>query len=111
MRPPLALLYEADEQGIWFASWYEPILSALVQGLWAREDKRGKELVETVGRSMKMVFDYAPVIMGLTRFKDVVASAELFGAKNHGLIPCIWEGEAAYLASLTKEDFERVYGG
>lgn len=110
MRPPLILLYEADEQGIWFASWYDGVMSALVQGLWARKDKRGKELVPVVGRSMRMVFDYTDLIMGLTRFEKVAQSAQLYGAKSHGIIPLIWEGESAYLISLTKEDFVRAYG-
>jgi len=112
LQPPSILVYEADKDGMWFVAWFDYILSALTLGLWVREDYRDqpKTTAPLLQESLRAIFGLTPVIVAITRDPKVVKSAQLFGFQKHGIIPHIWEGEAAYIMSVTKEDFEKTNG-
>ncbi len=66
-RTKVTLAYSADNDGIWFASWVEPIMSGAFFGAWIRKDKRQSP---TALKLLTQVYDEAfkvfVVLIGLS---------------------------------------------
>jgi len=105
------LTYEADEQGIWFATWYDPIMSGAFCGLWVREDKRNMEAVKAGHLSMRIAFETFPVLITATRSESVRKTAQRQGFKDLGVVPHLFDLEDAFVLYATKKSFEELNGG
>jgi len=102
---PTILLFECDEQGIWIAGWFEPTFDAAFFSLWVRPDKRSKDALPVLFTMYDMGFRVWPMIMGVTKQERLLRSHERLGYTVVGKIPKFFDGEDAWLVTLTKEDF------
>ncbi len=105
--PPRTLVFEADEKRIWLAVWLDPIMSGVFLGLWLASDKRHSP---GALRSILTIYELAlrqwPVIIGVSRQKDLLRVHERLGYTTLGVIPHLYDGDDAMIFVLTKEGFE-----
>lgn len=100
------LVYEADADGIWFAAWFEPMLSAGSYGLWIREAKRhNADAMRQVIESLHLGLERFPVLVFATMHDRVVEQGKRFGFQVMGVVPHLFDGEPATLAWLDAEHF------
>lgn len=104
------LLYVADDQGIWFAAWFEPKMTGAFYGLWIRKDKRHNlDSQQLVLDSLAHGFarGYRVLILA-TLHQRVIDQGERFGFVTMGTIPHLFDGEPAHIAWLDENRFEAV---
>jgi hypothetical protein len=95
-RPPSILLYEADDQGIWFAAWFDPVMSGAFYGLWTAPHKRSTKVAfHAVQESIAFGLEKFPVLIGAMREAKVARQAVRFGARIPGVRPLRWATSAA----------------
>src|SRR5438445_9732349 len=74
-----ALVYEADEEGIWFASWWEGFFAGAAFGIWVRPDYRQPDHAEAgwaaFDLAMAAAFRHFPVLVALTKSPRIVKLA------------------------------------
>jgi hypothetical protein len=100
------LIYETDEQGIWFAAWFDAAMSAGAVGLWCREDKRqSREMAQALYDTMEIGLARFPVILFVTRNASILRRTAAFGFVVLGEIPGLFDGETASIAWVNKERF------
>jgi hypothetical protein len=105
------LTFEFDDNGIWFAAWYDPIMSGASCGLWVREDKRNMEAVEAGHTSMEIAFECFPVLVTTTRSPLVRETAMKQGFAELGVIPQLFNDEDSFVLYATKQSFEEARNG
>lgn len=106
MRKTL-LVYETDEKGIWFAAWFDRIMSAGTFGLWFRADKRHeKTTLKTVLEALNFGLERFPVLLFVTRDADVMAQGQKLGFQTMGEVPWLFDGESAVVAWLDRARFD-----
>lgn len=110
-QPPAVLLFVSDEEGIWFALWGEPVMTAGAFGFWIREDKRDPKPGEThLGlrpsyQAIDKMLDLWPVLFQVTKDPHIVELAQRLGAVYMGVVPHMFDGEPAHITYLTREAF------
>lgn len=110
-QAPNVLIYAEDDEGIYFAMWADPMMSGAFFGFWMRADKRPSEngdvqhAFELSHKALTMLFDAFPVLFVVTRDPHIVQLALRLGGKTLGVVPHVFDGEAAYVCYLTREDF------
>jgi len=103
-RPPSILLYEADDLGIWFAAWFDPVMSGAFYGLWIAPHKRvTRAAMQAVQESVAFGLEKFPVLIGAMREAKVAKQAERLGARILGELPGVFDGETAIIAYITPE--------
>ena len=101
--PGKDLLYAFDAQGLWFAFWAERLLSAACIGFWVRADHRkSKTSAWHFLMAADMLLRLAPVIIGVTKQRDLVPIHRKFGYTVVGEIPDMYDGQAAIVMALTR---------
>lgn len=104
----------ADEYGIWFLGWFEPVFSGAFASTWVRKDRRGTKrhflaMVEWLDKGLQLF----PVLMGITKQKALLSEHYRLGYTLSGIIPSLWDGEDAYLMLYTDTCFaalQKRYG-
>jgi hypothetical protein len=103
-RPPNILIYKADDQGIWFAAWFDPVMSGAFYGLWVAPHMRLTMCaLQAVQESVAFGLGKFPVLIGATRHLKVARQAARFGARILGDIPNLFDGETATIGFITSE--------
>jgi hypothetical protein len=105
-RPSSILIYEVDDQGIWFAAWFDPVMSGAFYGLWVAPHKRSTKVAfHTVQESIAFGLEKFPILIGAIREDRVAKQAVRFGARILGNLPHVFDGETATIVYLTTETF------
>ncbi len=103
-RPPNILIYEVDDEGIWFAAWFDPVMSGAFYGLWIAPPMRlSMSALRAVQASVAFGLEKFPVLIGATRHVKVARQAARFGARILGDIPNLFDGETATIGYITNE--------
>jgi hypothetical protein len=103
-RPPAVLVYELDDEGIWFAAWFDPVMSGAFYGLWIAPQMRLTMCaLRAVQKSVAFGLEKFPVLIGATRQTKVARQAARFGARIVGDIPNLFDGEKATICYITRE--------
>ena len=103
-RPPNILTYKVDDEGIWFAAWFDPVMSGAFYGLWIAPHMRLTMCaLKAVEESVAFGLEKFPVLIGATREAKVARQAARFGARVLGSIPSLFDGEAATIGFITSE--------
>lgn len=104
---PTELWYVSDETGWFAASWITPFMDGASWSIWARDDRRrthwAKDFVHAI---LREAFSRYPVLMYVTRDASVVRQSIPFGFQPVGIIPYLFDGEAATLGVATAFDYE-----
>jgi hypothetical protein len=103
-RGRVTLGYSADERGIWFALWVEPMMSGAYWGVWIRKDKRHtvsafKALAFGIDEALK----YFTCIIGICKQEHLRDIHLKLGFKKLGVIPALWDGEDVDAYVLTRD--------
>lgn len=105
-HPPSVLLFFTDANGIWLAAWFESVLSGAFMGLWSRQDKRKSR---SAFRAVLSIYRQAlvtwPVLIGVTKQEKLIDQHQRLGYTLLGKIPCLFDGEDAFVLVLTKQTF------
>ncbi|MCH7759809.1 hypothetical protein IIA15_00185 [candidate division TA06 bacterium] len=107
-QKPNVLTFDVDQKGLWFAAWFEPVMSSAFMGLWVDKRKRGtisswKNFERVVSEGLSNFSS----IMGVTKQEKLVAQHKKIGYTELGVIPGIFDGEDGFILLLTKEAWER----
>lgn len=101
-------IYEADDDGIWFAAWFTPALGAVAFHYWMRREVRGgdaglRALIEALRFGLRL----SPVLLAAIRANpgDVAAFQVLGFVTLGGVIPGIFEDNAMSVSYLDREHF------
>lgn len=110
MAPPQVLFYERDAEGIWFACWVEQLLSAACVGVWCRTDRRrSKGLLFSFLEALDLILRFAPVVIGITRHENLLASHTRLGYTVLGAVPNLFEGTTAgWVMVLTRDRLQEA---
>ena len=103
---PRVLFFDADENGICMAIWFEPLMSGAFAGLWVAQHKRHSP---STLKNFRAIFDIAlrhfSVIIGVTKKENLISQHERLGYELLGRIPSLFDGEDAWILTLTREGF------
>src|SRR5262249_10407475 len=78
-RPPSILIYEVDDEGIWFAAWFDPVMSGAFYGIWVAPHKRlTKVAFQAVRESIAFGLEKFPVLIGAIREEKVAKQSVRF---------------------------------
>ena len=103
---PRHLVFKLDGGGVWFAAWYEPIMSGAFFGLWIREDHRqSRASFVAFEESIRAGLVVSPVLIGVTRQPDLIDEHERVGYTLVGRIPELWDGDDVWILTMTRESF------
>lgn len=109
-QPPSGLLYEVDEQGIWFAWWGAPYFSGVRAGLWVRQDRRETLAAAAAYReALERTFEVATVIVFETCQEHVWRICQALGY-NAMEVAGLWDGRPMWLLTLTQEEWRTKHG-
>ena len=109
IQPPGAMLYEIDAKGIWFAMWFEGMLSGAAAGAWVRtERRRTKACLDAFLAAWEQALIAFPVILGVTRQEKLLREHTRLGYTVLGEVPELWEGRSAWVVVLTRPAFVRT---
>ena len=101
-----ALVYAVDNLGMWFACWFEPIMSGAYFGTWVRKDKRhGTAWYGRFKAAIDAAFQRLTVLIALTKQEAVAEQLERIGAVHGMRIPALWDGEAVDVYTLTRDQW------
>lgn len=105
------LAFEVDDRSIWFAFWYEPLMSGTCIGLWIRGDKRqSKTAYRLLCHALDCTIRAFPVVLAVTRAR-LVDPLRSLGFAWLGMIPSLWDGQAAYVFVLTPDLWKETAHG
>ncbi len=108
MRAPRELLYAADDDGIWFAAWYEPFMQGAHMGFYARPDKRSNIAAGSLFlRCLRAGVTAYKTIIGVTRRMELLEVLQAVGYRLVGHVPELYHGHDAFLAICNTETLER----
>src|SRR6266700_3154103 len=107
-RPETYFAY--DESGPYFVAWCEPVMCGVALGFWIREDKRSSRVcLQLAHMLLTQIFQKYPTIVVITKDPEIQQFHSHFGFHFSGAIPHIYDGEAAYLSYLTREQYQARY--
>lgn len=108
LQSPTILVLDTDEQGIWFAMWFEPIMSGAFVGVWIAERARHtKTAYDAVQRAHKTALQTTPILIAITKQEKLLDEFERFGYDRLCRIPRLFDGEDAWVLALTLEGLNR----
>lgn len=109
MDLPTQLMYESDEQGIWFAAWLSPCLDGTFYGIWIAERTRNtRACVAATMQSYEMAFAQFPFIMSVTVQEALLTQQQALGYTVLAELPGGFDGRNAWLTMCRQEDFRRL---
>jgi hypothetical protein len=100
----VAIAWDCDDEGPWICAWVEPCLSGAYAGAWISKKYRGTiQSVVFMNQFYKRSLERFPVLLGLTKQKELhdlhIALGYKFGCK----IPGFFDGDDALLYVMTRE--------
>ena len=109
IQPPKTMLWLLDDEGVWFAMWFEQCFNGVFCGAWMRQDYRGR-------RAGTFAFLDAwtwalvawPVLIGVTKQPDLVGIHRRVGYTVMGSIPGLFDGQEATVMYLTRAAFRET---
>jgi len=110
VSPPKALVYTCDDEGIWFAMWFERVLAGSFFGQWVRRGRRGtRAALDTTFEAWALAFaqGWNPLI-AVTKQERLLRELGKFGYTIHGPVPGLFDGDAAHIAVLTRDEFTKA---
>ncbi len=104
MAPPSVMLYELDDQGIWFVAWFEPTFSGAFFSVWVDQRKRKSvEAYECFLKAADAGFGQFTTLLGVTKQEHLLPIHEKVGYTVLCKVPAIFNGLDAWLVLLDKE--------
>ncbi len=109
MDAPTQLIYEVNEQGVWFAAWLSPSLDAAFYGIWIAKGMRNtRECVAATAQSYELAFARFPFIMSVTMQAPLLKQQQALGYTVLAELPESFDGQSAWLTMLKRDDFQRI---
>lgn len=104
-----ALVFDHDDEGIWIAIWFQPVMSGAYMGIWVRPDQRltKRRTVEAVKTTLVTALGHWEPILSLTKQEKLLRPLRGLGYDVVGRVPGLWDGEAVWVAALTHEGLKR----
>jgi hypothetical protein len=103
------LMFEVDDDGVWFAAWASPFGDIVEFGSWIRPDRRGsKKALVAIDQAHDLVLAEKPILMGLTTRKDLHRLHLKLGYVYTGHLPNFANGATLYLYAMTPESRDRA---
>lgn len=109
MAYPRRLVYIKRDEDIAYAGWVEPIGGAAFMSYWMRSDVRGtRESPSATALIYRACFGIAgcSTFLGITKQERLLDIHRKLGYNILGVLPGLWMGKDAILATLTRSDFE-----
>lgn len=109
---PTQLYFDEDEAGINFALWWEPQsnTSAWVHMWIAPHARTTKQALANVLASLQHALEQYPVLLASTKSAAVAKEHTKVGFVKLGIVPYIFDGEAAHVTYLTRDAFVEANG-
>ena len=105
--PPTQTFIDMDDEGIFFAAWFQPFLSGFWQGLWVRSDKRkSPKVFKNWIDVLNQVFEHTNIILGITKRHELLEPHSKLGYDISMVIPDIYEGSSGWIVQLNKHRFK-----
>lgn len=109
MQEPATVYLETDETGPWFVSWIVPAgMDAAYFNLWVAKEHRHQYAIERIYQVLKCVFIIFRVALVVTRQDQLANNAVRFGFTHLGVIPEIFDGQAAHVLYFSKSAFQAL---
>lgn len=106
-RDRAKLIIEVDDDGIWLAAWFEPVMSGAFVGLWIAPNKRrSPSSLVIIDRLIEKALTVWPTLMSITSSSALVEQYRAFGWEFGCEIPKLFDGEDITLLYMTKEIFD-----
>lgn len=103
-RQTAALMFEADEQGIWFAASSRPFYDGALWDVWIRSNKRHtRSAIQAIELSYGLALERFPFLLGLTKQPNLHAIHLKLGYEYAGRIKQAIDGADMYAYQLTRE--------
>jgi hypothetical protein len=102
------LVYEADDDGIWFAAWYTPEFGAGAYHFWLRKDQFGSDAaLRAMVEALRFGLTLFPVILVVTssQLDDLRGLHALGFTTLGGVIPRLCGGEDMVVSWLDRAHF------
>lgn len=111
-KQPIVLTYDTDKSGIWFAVWFEPIMSGAFIGMWVDQNHRAhRKVLVNFERIITKALDNFTVILGVTTQRRVVETQLSLGYTEVGKVAGLFDGQDAWLTSLNAEGWAQRLKG
>ena len=112
--PTKYVLFAFDEDGIWFAAWFEPSLSGVFMGAWAAKEYRhrghGRRGLNAFLDAWEWALGRWPVVIGITKQPDILAEHMRLGYTVHQpAMPQWFDGKPTWIMTLTRASFAPVF--
>jgi hypothetical protein len=109
VQPPKAMLWLLDDEGVWFAMWFEQCFGGAFCGAWLRQDRRGsRQGVWAFLDAWTWALTAWPVLIGVTKQPELAAIHRKVGYTTLGAIPTIFDGQEATIMYLTRSAFRET---
>ncbi len=100
-----AMVFQVREGRIVRLAWFEPQMSGAFFGCWVTPALRSRvETIHWIEAVSLLGFEQYKVLIATTKQDKLLDVLQRFGYTLVGAIPYIWQGEAAWVLSLVKED-------
>ncbi len=111
--PTKYVLFATDEDGIWFAAWFEPSLSGVFMGAWCAKEYRhrghGRRGLNAFLDAWEWGLQRWPVVIGITKQPAILDEHRRLGYTIHGPIPQWFDGKSTWIMHLTQGSFTPVF--
>lgn len=105
-KPPVQLVFQYDQKGIYFSAWFEPFFDGVAFSTWIRRDYRqSKASLALFLEAAEMGFIDYPVLLGITKQKRIVPLHLRLGYHLLGEVPRLFGGETAFILVWDRLDF------
>ena len=109
--PTKYVLFVTDDDGIWFAAWFEPSLTGVFMGMWcSRERRRTRAGLHVLLDAWEWALLRWPVVLGITKQPDILDEHRRLGyAVHEPPVPHWFDGRPTWVLSLTRAGFAPVF--
>jgi hypothetical protein len=105
--PPQQLLFDVDEEGVWFAVWVEPFLGGLWHSYWVRPDKqRSKAALINFIEVLRTLFEVTNVVVSATKHQHLLDILRKLGYNVGLLVPDLFNKGNGWMIHLHKSQFK-----
>ena len=103
-RHTAALMFEADEQGIWFAASTTPFYDGAMFDVWIRPDKRHRPVaLKAISLAYDLALERYPNLFGFTAQRELHAIHLKLGYTYGGIFKKNMDGSDQYIYQLTRD--------
>lgn len=107
-QAPNSLVFECDDEGIFFAAWFEPTFSGAFFSVWIRPDRRqSREAMMAFMRAAEAGFQLFSNLLGVTKQADLLPIHRKMGYTLKCKIPGLFGGHDAFVVELDRKKFNR----